>query len=168
MADEKNALVSAGRPMEDDHIDLTRGTDLIHVDGDQTVRDSLVPDLHFSPAHAKRDIEVMRSCIFSHMSEGLSKRIIEDIEKVLAIYNRKVLTHEDFLVKAYKLMVTNFEVVEDEKSKEIHHLKKKNSSLRKFYKASEARVKERGEEIDNLRSALARAQHYAVENYKAS
>ncbi|KAL2493906.1 Uncharacterized protein Fot_37663 [Forsythia ovata] len=72
---------------------------------------------------------VMRSCVISHMSEGLSRRKIEDIEKVLAVYNRKVLTIEDSLVKACKRMVIDLEVVEDEKSKEIHHLKKKNSSL---------------------------------------
>ncbi|KAL2461672.1 Uncharacterized protein Adt_45092 [Abeliophyllum distichum] len=103
----------------------------------------------------------MRSCVISHMSEGLSRRKIEDNEKVLAVYNRKFLMIEDSLVKACKRMVTDLEVVEDEKSKEIHHLKKKNSSLRKSFEASEARVKEREEEIDNLRSALARAQHDA-------
>ncbi|KAL2479570.1 Uncharacterized protein Adt_32536 [Abeliophyllum distichum] len=102
------------------------------------------------------------------MSEGISRRKIENIEKVLAVYNRKVLTLEDSLVKACKRTVTNLEVVENEKSKEIHHLKKKNSNLRKSCETSEARVKEQEEEIDNLRSALARAQHDAVENYKAS
>ncbi|KAL2558454.1 Uncharacterized protein Fot_03193 [Forsythia ovata] len=167
VAGDKNALVSVGRAMEDDHIDLTRDADPIHADDDHTVGDSHVPDLRFPPAHAGRDMKVMRSCVISHMSEGLSRRKIEDIEKVLAIYNRKVLTLEDSLVKACKRMVTDLEV-EDEKSKEIHHLKKKNSSLRKSYEASEARVKEREDEIDNLRSALARAQHDAVESYKAS
>ncbi|KAL2530532.1 uncharacterized protein Fot_23133 [Forsythia ovata] len=149
--------------MEDDHIDLTRGADPTHADDDHTARDSHVPDLRFSPTHARRDMEVMRNCVISHMSEGLSRRKIKDIEKVLAVYNRK-----DSLVKACKRMVTDLEVVEDEKSKEIHHLKKKNSSLRKSCEASEARVKEREYEIDNLRSALARAQHDAVESYKAS
>ncbi|KAL2558451.1 hypothetical protein Fot_03190 [Forsythia ovata] len=168
VAGDKNALVSVGRVMEDDHIDLTRDADPIHADDDHTVEDSHVPDLRFPPAHARRDMEVMRSCVISHMSEGLSRRKIEDIEKVLAIYNRKVLTLEDSLVKACKRMVTDLEVVEDEKSKEIHHLKKKNSSLRKSCEASEARVKEREDEIDNLRSALVRAQHDAVESYKAS
>ncbi|KAL2491496.1 Uncharacterized protein Adt_27124 [Abeliophyllum distichum] len=115
MVGDKNASVSVGRSMEDDHIDLTRSTDPMHADDDHTV-----------------------------------------------------LTLEDSLVKAYKCMVTDLEVVEDEKSKEIHHLKKKNSSLRKSYEALEARVKEREEEIDNLQSALARAQHDAVESYKAS
>ncbi|KAL2514931.1 uncharacterized protein Fot_28902 [Forsythia ovata] len=115
-------------------------------------------------------MEVMRSCVLSQMSEGLSRRKIEDIEKVLAVYNRKVLTLEDSLVKACKRMVTDLEVVEDEKSMKIHHLKKKNSSLMKSCEASEARVKEREEKIDNIRSALAlaRAQHDAVESYKAS
>ncbi|KAL2508914.1 uncharacterized protein Fot_32561 [Forsythia ovata] len=113
-------------------------------------------------------MEVMRSCVISHMSEGLSKRKIEDIEKVLAVYNRKVLTLEDSLVNACKRMVTDLEVVMDEKSKEIHHLKKKNSSLRKSCEASEARVKEREDEIDNIRYFLARAQHDAVESYEAS
>ncbi|KAL2543293.1 Uncharacterized protein Adt_04271 [Abeliophyllum distichum] len=80
----------------------------------------------------------------------------------------RVLTLEDSLVKACKRTVTNLEVIENEKSEEIHHLKKKNSSLRKSYEASEALVKEQEEEIDNLRSALAHAQHDAVENYKAS
>ncbi|KAL2494184.1 uncharacterized protein Fot_37941 [Forsythia ovata] len=154
--------------MEDDHIDLTRGADPMQVDNDHTARDYPVPDLHFLSAHASRDMEVMQSCAFSHMSEGLSKRKIEDIEKVLAIYNRKVLTLEDSLVKACKRMVKDLEVVDDEKSKEIHHLKKKNSSLRKSCEASEAPVKEREEDIDNLRSALARAQHDVVESYKAS
>ncbi|KAL2558339.1 Uncharacterized protein Fot_03078 [Forsythia ovata] len=167
-AGDKNALVSVGRAMEDDHIDLTRDADPIHADDDHTVGDSHVPDLRFSPAHARRDMEVMRSCVISHMYEGLSRRKIEDIEKVLAIYNRKVLTLEDSLVKACKRMVTNLEVVEDEKSKEIHHLKKMNYSLRKSCEASEAQVKEREDEIDNLRSTLARAYHDAVESYKAS
>ncbi|KAL2512603.1 Uncharacterized protein Adt_18203 [Abeliophyllum distichum] len=113
-------------------------------------------------------MEVMQSCVISHMSEGLLRRKIEDIEKVLAIYKRKVLTLENSLVKACKHMVTDLEVVEDEKSKEIHHLKKKNSSLRKSCEASKARVKEREEDIDNHRSALPRAQHDPVESYKAS
>ncbi|KAL2533142.1 hypothetical protein Adt_06493 [Abeliophyllum distichum] len=126
MADDKNALVSTGRPMEDDHIDLTRSADPMG------------------------DMEVMQSYVLSHMYEGFSKRKIEDIEKVLTVYNRKVLTLEDFLVKACKHMVTDLEVVEDEKSKEIQNLKKKNSSLRKSCEASEARVKEQEEEIDNL------------------
>ncbi|KAL2542858.1 Uncharacterized protein Adt_03836 [Abeliophyllum distichum] len=103
----------------------------------------------------RRDMEAMRSCVISHMSKGISRRNIEDIEKVLAVYNRKVLTLEDSLVKACKRTVTNLEVIENEKSEEIHHLKKKNSSLRKSYEASEALVKEQEEEIDNLRSALA-------------
>ncbi|KAL2528014.1 uncharacterized protein Fot_20615 [Forsythia ovata] len=145
VAGDKNALVSAGRAMEDDHIDLTRGADPMHADDDHNSGDFSVPDLSFPPAHARRDMEVIWSCVISHMSEGLSRRKIEDIEKVLAVYNRK-----------------------DEKSKEIHHLKKKNSSLRKSCEASKARVKEREEEIDNLRSILARAQHNAVESYKAS
>ncbi|KAL2481995.1 hypothetical protein Fot_43439 [Forsythia ovata] len=119
MAGDKNVLVSAGRPMEDDHNDLTRGADPMQADGDQIARDYSIPDLHFLPAHASRDIEVMRSCVFSHMSEGLSKRKIVYIEKVLAIYNRNVLTLEDSLV------IIDLEVVDDEKSKEIHHLKKK-------------------------------------------
>ncbi|KAL2501032.1 Uncharacterized protein Fot_34880 [Forsythia ovata] len=126
VAGDKNALVSVGRALENDHIDLTRGADSIHADDDHTAGDSPVPDLRFPPAHARRDMEVMRSCVISHMSEGLSRRKIEDIEKVLAIYNRKSC------------------------------------------EASEARVKEREEEIDNLRSALARAQHDVVESYKAS
>ncbi|KAL2474437.1 Uncharacterized protein Adt_35173 [Abeliophyllum distichum] len=160
VAGDKNSLVSAGRATEDDHIDLTRDADPMHADDDHTTGDSPVPNLRFPPAHARRDMEVMRSCVISHMSEGISRRKIEDIEKVLTL--------EDSLVKACKRMVTNLEVVENEKSKEIHHLKKKNSSLRKSCEASEARVKEREEEIDNLRSTLARAQHDAVENYKAS
>ncbi|KAL2552219.1 hypothetical protein Fot_05838 [Forsythia ovata] len=90
-ASDKNTLVSANRPMEVDHIDLTRGADPMQTDGDQTTGDSL----------------------------------------------------------------------------EVHHLKKKNSSLKKSCEASEARVKERDEEIDNLRSALARAQHDFMESYKA-
>ncbi|KAL2526632.1 Uncharacterized protein Adt_11686 [Abeliophyllum distichum] len=150
MAGNKNALVFAGRSMEDDHIDLTRGDDPMHADDDHTAGDSPVPDLRFPPAHARRDMKVMRSYVISHMSEGLSRRKIEDIEKVLTVYNRKVLTLEDSLVKACKRMVTDLEVVEDEKSKKIHHLKKKNSSLEKSCEASEARVKEREEEIDNL------------------
>ncbi|KAL2456789.1 Uncharacterized protein Adt_46627 [Abeliophyllum distichum] len=157
VACDKNALVSTGGATEDDHIDLTRDADPIHADDDHTAGDSLLPDLRFSPAHARRDMEVMRSCVISHMSDGISRRKIEDIEKVLAVYNRKVLTLEDSLVKACKRTVTNLEVVENEKSKEIHHLKKKNSSLRKSCEASEAQVKEQEEEIDNLRSALARA-----------
>ncbi|KAL2552512.1 Uncharacterized protein Fot_06131 [Forsythia ovata] len=133
MADDKNALVSAGRPMEDDHIDLTRGADPMLADDDHNAGNSPVPDLRFLHAHAKRDMEVMRSCVLSKMSEGLSRRKIEDIEKVLAVFNRK-----------------------------------KNSSLRKSCEALEARVKEREYEVYNLRSALARAQHKAVESYKAS
>ncbi|KAL2542458.1 Uncharacterized protein Adt_03436 [Abeliophyllum distichum] len=120
------------------------------LDDDRTAGDSPVPDLRFPPAHARRDMEVMRSCVISHMSEGISRRKIEDIVKVLAVYNRKVLTLEDSLVKAWKRRVTNLEVVGNEKSKEIHHLKKKNSNLRNSCEASEARVKEQEEEIDNL------------------
>ncbi|KAL2456457.1 hypothetical protein Adt_46784 [Abeliophyllum distichum] len=138
VAGNKNALVSAGGATEDDHIDLTRGADPMHADDDHTAGDSPVPDLRFPLAHVRRDMEVTRSCVISHMSEGISRRKIEDIEKVLAVYNRKVLTLEDSLVKACKCTVTNLEVVENEKSKEIHHLKKKNSNLRKSCEASEA------------------------------
>ncbi|KAL2552509.1 Uncharacterized protein Fot_06128 [Forsythia ovata] len=160
MAGDKNTLVSIGTPMEDDHIDLTRGADPMLADNYHTAGDAHVPDLRFPPAHARRDMEVMRRCVLSRMSEGLSRRKIEVIEKVLTL--------EDSLVKAYKRMVTDLEVVEDEKTREISHLKNKNSSLRKFCGTSEARVKEREDEIDNLRFALVRAQHYAVESYKAS
>ncbi|KAL2529332.1 uncharacterized protein Fot_21933 [Forsythia ovata] len=135
----------------------------MHADNDHTSEDSSVPDMYFLPTHTRRDMEVMHSCVLSHMSEGLSRRKIEDIEKVFSVCNKK-----DSLVKACKRMVTDLEVVEDEKSKEIHHLKKKNSSLRKSCGASEARVKEREEKIDNLQSTLAQAQHDAVESYKAS
>ncbi|KAL2458153.1 Uncharacterized protein Adt_46054 [Abeliophyllum distichum] len=102
VACDKNALVSTSGASEDDHIDLTRDADPIHADDDHTAGDSPVPDLHFLPAHARRDMEVMRSCVISHMSDGISRRKIEDIEKVLAVYNRKVLTLEDSLVKACK------------------------------------------------------------------
>ncbi|KAL2552511.1 Uncharacterized protein Fot_06130 [Forsythia ovata] len=141
MVGNKNALVSAGRLMEDDHIDLTRGADPMLADDDHTAGDSPVPILHFPPAHARPDMKVMQSCVLSQMSEGLSRRKIKDIEKVLTVYNRTVLTLEDSLVKVCKRMVTDLKVVEDEKSRKIHHLKKINSSLRKSCEASEARVK---------------------------
>ncbi|KAL2545138.1 uncharacterized protein Fot_14371 [Forsythia ovata] len=102
------------------------------------------------------------------MSEGLSKRKIEDVKKVLAVYNRKVLNLQNCVVKAYKCMVIDLKVVEDEKFKKVHHLKKTISTLKKFCEALEARVKERENEIDNIRFTLACAQHDAVENYKAS
>ncbi|KAL2457826.1 Uncharacterized protein Fot_56054 [Forsythia ovata] len=97
------------------------------------------------PGSDPREIVVYKDI----MDGGLLKRKIEDVEKVLAVYNRKVLTLQDSLVKAYKRMITGLKVIEDEKSKEIHHLKKKNSSLRKSCEASKARVKEREDEIDN-------------------
>ncbi|KAL2514897.1 Uncharacterized protein Fot_28868 [Forsythia ovata] len=125
MAGDKNALVSTGRPMDDDHIDLTRGADPMQADDDHTTGDSPVPNLRFPLDHARQDMEVMRSCVLSQMSE------------------------------ACKRLVTDLEVVEDEKSMKIHHLKKKNSSLMKSCEASEARVKEREEKIDNIRCALA-------------
>ncbi|KAL2461673.1 Uncharacterized protein Adt_45093 [Abeliophyllum distichum] len=53
VAGDKNALVSAGKAMEDDHIDLTRGIDPMHADDDHTAGNSPVPDLHFPPAHAR-------------------------------------------------------------------------------------------------------------------
>ncbi|KAL2532599.1 hypothetical protein Adt_05950 [Abeliophyllum distichum] len=112
----KNALVYAGRAMEDDHIDLTRGIDPMHADDDHTTGDCPVPNLRFPPAHARQDMEVMQNCVISHMSEGISRRKIEDVEKVLTL--------ENSLVKACKRMVADLEVVKDEKSKEIHHLKK--------------------------------------------
>ncbi|KAL2542823.1 hypothetical protein Adt_03801 [Abeliophyllum distichum] len=158
---EKNILVSTDRHMEDDHIHLTKGANLMQTDCDQTVGDSLVLNLHFLPLMLGEMWKVMRSCVFSHMPEGLSKRKIEDVEKVLVIYNRK-----DSVVKACKRMVTDLEVVEDEKSKEVHHLKRKITSLKKFCETSMARVMEREEEIDNIRSTLARAQHDAMETIK--
>ncbi|KAL2518124.1 hypothetical protein Adt_14371 [Abeliophyllum distichum] len=141
---QKNTLVFADRHIEDDHIYLTRGADPMQTDGDQTIGNFSIPDLCFPPAHTRRDVEIMRSCVFSHMSEGLSKRKIKEVE------NRKVLTLQDSIFKACKRMVTNLEIVEDEKSKQVHQLKKKISSLKKYCEASEARVKEREEEIDNL------------------
>ncbi|KAL2552218.1 hypothetical protein Fot_05837 [Forsythia ovata] len=166
-ASDKNTLVSANMPMKDDHIELTRGVDPMQTDGDQIAGDYLIPDLHFLPAHARRDMEVMRSCVFSQ-TRACRKKNIEDVEKVLAVYHRKVLTFQDSVVKACMRMVTDLEVFEDEKSKKVHHLKKKNSSLKKSCEASEARVKEREKEIDNLRYVFAHAQHDAVESYKAS
>ncbi|KAL2493891.1 hypothetical protein Fot_37648 [Forsythia ovata] len=64
-------------------------------------------------------------------------------------------------------MVTDLKVVEDEKSKEVNHLKK-ISSLKKSCEALEAQVKDREKKIDNLRSTLLRTPHNVVENYKAS
>ncbi|KAL2493731.1 uncharacterized protein Fot_37488 [Forsythia ovata] len=84
------------------------------------------------------------------------------------IYACHILTLYDFVVKACKCIGTDLEVVDDEKSKEVHHLKKKISSLKKSCEASEARVKEREKKIDNFQSTLAHAQHDAVEIYKAS
>ncbi|KAL2462232.1 hypothetical protein Adt_45652 [Abeliophyllum distichum] len=86
---DKNALVSAGRAMEDDHIDLTMGVDPMHADDDHTAGDSSVPDLLFPPSYARRDMEVMRSYVISHMSEDLSRRKIEDIEKDDAVESYK-------------------------------------------------------------------------------
>ncbi|KAL2520798.1 Uncharacterized protein Fot_24721 [Forsythia ovata] len=100
------------------------------------------PTSAFQFTHARLDVEVMRSYIFSHMSEGLSNRRIEDIEKVLAVYNKKVLTLQDYLVRAIQRLVTNMKIVEDEKSKEVNHLEKRISSLKKCCEASEARAKE--------------------------
>ncbi|KAL2498152.1 Uncharacterized protein Adt_23702 [Abeliophyllum distichum] len=159
---DKNTL------MEDVHIDFPRDTDPMQIDGDQTIEDSPVLDLFFSSAHAKRDVEVMRSCIFSHMSEVLSNRRIEHNKKVLTIYNRKILTIQDYLVRASQRLVTNLKVVKDEKSKKVNHLENKISSLKKSCEASEARVKEQEKKIDNLRSTLACTHHNAVETYKAS
>ncbi|KAL2536831.1 Uncharacterized protein Fot_18222 [Forsythia ovata] len=84
---------------------------------------------------------------------------ILDVRFSLAHVRRdvEVLTLRDSVVKACKRIVTDLEVVEDEKSKEAHHLKKKISSLKKSCEASEARVNEREKEIDNLQSTLARA-----------
>ncbi|KAL2471435.1 hypothetical protein Adt_39571 [Abeliophyllum distichum] len=87
---------------------------------------------------------------FSHMSNGLSNRRIEYIEKVLEVYNRKVLTLQVFLVRVTQCLVTDLKVVDDETSKEVSHLKKKTFSLKKFYEASEAQVNEQEKEIDNL------------------
>ncbi|KAL2559594.1 Uncharacterized protein Fot_04333 [Forsythia ovata] len=50
---DKNALVSAGRPMGDDHIDLHGGADPMQADDNHTAGDSPVPDLHFPPTHAR-------------------------------------------------------------------------------------------------------------------
>ncbi|KAL2517971.1 hypothetical protein Adt_14218 [Abeliophyllum distichum] len=92
----------------------------------------------FLPTHARRDVEVMQSCIFSHMSEGLSKRKIDDVETVLSFYNRNVLTLRDSVVKAFKYIVADLEVFEDELSKEVYYLKKKISSLKKSCEATKA------------------------------
>ncbi|KAL2455303.1 hypothetical protein Fot_57660 [Forsythia ovata] len=110
------------------------------MDDNQIVGDSLVHDLLFLLTHATQDVEVMQGCIFSHMPEGLSNRRIEDIEKVLAVYNKNVCNSS--LVRASQRLVTDLKVVEDEKSKEVSHLKKKISNLKKSYEALEARVKE--------------------------
>ncbi|KAL2474306.1 hypothetical protein Adt_35042 [Abeliophyllum distichum] len=125
VACDKNALVSAGGATEDDHIDLTRGADLMHADDDHTM---MITPL---------EILLFPTCIFCSIMLG-------EIWKSCgaALYLTHVLTLEDSLVKACKRTVTNLEVVENEKSKEIHHLKKKNSNLRKSCEASEARVKE--------------------------
>ncbi|KAL2538214.1 hypothetical protein Fot_19605 [Forsythia ovata] len=137
-AGKKNTLVAADRHMEDDHINLTRCRRMVTI----LLEILFFPISIFSPLMLGKIWRLCRAVFFSHMSEGLLKRKIEDVEKVLAVYNRKVLALHDSIVKACKCMVTDLEVVEDEKSKEVHHLKKKNSSLKKSCEASKARVKE--------------------------
>ncbi|KAL2538208.1 hypothetical protein Fot_19599 [Forsythia ovata] len=46
-AGKKNTLVATDRPMEDDHINLTRGSDPMQTDGDQTIGNSLFSNIHF-------------------------------------------------------------------------------------------------------------------------
>ncbi|KAL2490272.1 hypothetical protein Adt_25900 [Abeliophyllum distichum] len=168
VAGDKNALVSAGGATEDDHIDLTRGATPCMRTMITLLGILLFPTCVFRSLMLAEIWKSCRAALYHTCLRVYREERLRILKKVLAVYNRKVLTLEDSLVKACKRTVTNLEVVENEKSKEIHHLKKKNSSLRKSYEASEARVKEQEEEIDNLRFALACAQHDAVENYKAS
>ncbi|KAL2475051.1 Uncharacterized protein Adt_35787 [Abeliophyllum distichum] len=94
-----------------------------------------------SREHLKDGPELVRSCALEPLRTGLSRRKVSSVNKTLAVYTRRdsmALACEDL-------------------ERHLEHMELQEAELRK-----------EEDEIDTLRSTLARAQEDAVSSYKAS
>ncbi|KAL2480315.1 Bromodomain adjacent to zinc finger domain 1A [Abeliophyllum distichum] len=127
-----------GRYLKDVPVDLP--------DDDPLDDETTFNDIRFRPTNANRDLELVRSCALEPLRTGLSRKKVSSVNKTLAVYTRR----------------------EAELRAEVGNLKKEIGEKNSQAKLAESRAKAHEDEIDTLRSTLARAQKDAISSYKAS
>ncbi|KAL2460347.1 Uncharacterized protein Adt_43767 [Abeliophyllum distichum] len=154
---------SRGRHLKDMPVDLP--------DDDPLDDETTFHDIRFPPTNANRDLELVRSCALEPLRTGLSRRKVSSVNKTLAVYTRRVITMQDSMALACEDLerhLEHMELQEAELRKEVDNLKEEIGEKDSQAKLAESRAKAQEDEIDTLRSTLARAQEDAVSSYKAS
>ncbi|KAL2524555.1 Uncharacterized protein Adt_09609 [Abeliophyllum distichum] len=149
---------SRGRHLKDVSVDLP--------DDDPLDDETTFHDIRFPPTNANRDLELVRSCALEPLRTGLSRRKVSSVNKTLAVYTRRdsmALACEDL-----ERHLEHMDLQEAELRNEVDNLKKEIGEKDSQAKLAESRAKAQEDEIDTLRSTLARAQEDAVSSYKAS
>ncbi|KAL2479688.1 Uncharacterized protein Adt_32654 [Abeliophyllum distichum] len=140
-------------------------------DDDPLDDETIFHDIHFSPTNANRDLELVRSCALEPLRIGLFRRKVSSVNKTLAVYTRRVITMQDSMALAREDLERHLEHMdlhEVELRTEVANLKKEVGEKSSQAKLAESRAKAQDDEIDTLRSTLARAQEDVVSSYKAS
>ncbi|KAL2506155.1 Uncharacterized protein Adt_21776 [Abeliophyllum distichum] len=140
---------SRGRHLKDVPVDLP--------DDDPLDDETTFHDIRFPPTNANRDLELVRICALEHLRTGLSRR------KVITMQDSMALACEDL-----ERHLEHMDLQEAELRKEVDNLKNEIGEKDSQAKLAEFRAKAQEDEIDTLRSTLARAQEDAVSSYKAS
>ncbi|KAL2512151.1 Uncharacterized protein Adt_17751 [Abeliophyllum distichum] len=154
---------SRGRHLKDMPVDLP--------DDDPLDDETTFHDIRFPPTNASMDLELVRSCALEPLRTGLSRRKVSSVNKTLVVYTRRVITMQDSMALACEDLERHLEhmdLQEAELRKEVDNLKKEIGEKDSQAKLAESRAKSQEDEIDTLRSTLARAQEDAVSSYKAS
>ncbi|KAL2480684.1 Uncharacterized protein Adt_33650 [Abeliophyllum distichum] len=154
---------SRGRYLKDVPVDLT--------DDDPLDDETTFHDIRFPPTNANRDLELVRSCSLEPLRTRLSRRKVSSVNKTLVVYTRKVITMQDFVALACEDLERHLEhmdLQEAELRTEVDNLKKEIGEKSSQAKLAESRANVQEDEIDTLRSTLARAQEDVISSYKAS
>ncbi|KAL2518969.1 Uncharacterized protein Adt_15216 [Abeliophyllum distichum] len=138
-----------GRHLKDVPVDLP--------DDDPLDDETNFHDIRFPPTNANRDLELVRSCTLEPLRIGLSRR------KVITMQDSMALACEDL-----ERHLEHMDLQEAELRAEVGNLKKEIGEKNSQAKLAESRAKAQEDEIDTLRSTLARAQEDAISSYKAS
>ncbi|CAA3029251.1 Hypothetical predicted protein [Olea europaea subsp. europaea] len=81
-------------------------------------------DLRFPSTRGVRKIDMVDAFIMSDRTKALSRCRVDDVERLLAVYNRRVLTMQTSPIEASYLVTTELKDLKEEKGKEVGNLKK--------------------------------------------
>ncbi|KAL2518001.1 Uncharacterized protein Adt_14248 [Abeliophyllum distichum] len=150
LTDRNMLTVGSGRPVGMDGVEYDLNAVLnsipLATDDEGPAKDSAPSKRRKISDKGKGDLELVRSCALEPLRTGLSWRKVSSVNKTLAVYTRRVITMQDSMALAC-----------EDLERHLEHMD-----------LQEAEAKAQEDEIDTLRSTLARAQEDAVSSFKAS